>query len=140
MVVKSSKRITLSFGVESRCDEIKLAAPEAQVLMGMKVEELSVLEATRSVCMQGNANVVSVELLTTEATWSMQGGDANVVSIKLQAAEAAWSIQGGDANVVVVQIHGGHGLRRAVGQELCHGGRSRAITFSTSTTRAAKSA
>ena len=26
----------------------------------------------------------------------------------------------GDANVV--QIHGGHGLKRAVGQELCHGG------------------
>ena len=52
--------------VESRCDEIKLAAPEAKVLMGMKVEVLIVLEATRSMCMQGgNANVVSLELRVT---------------------------------------------------------------------------
>ena len=80
---------------------------------------------------------VLVVLLESMCT---QGGNANVASIELQAAEATWSMQGGDANVVVVQIHGGHGLRRAVGQELCHGGRSRAITFSTSTTRAAKSA
>ena len=96
--------------------------------MGMKVEELSVPEATRSMCMQGNANVVSVELRTTEATWSMRGGDANGISIELQPAEATWSMR--DANVV--QIHGGHGLKRAVGQELCHWGR--VITFSTSTT------
>ena len=102
--------------------------------MGMKVEELSVLEATRSMCMQGNSNVVSVEFRTTEATWSMRGGDANGISIELQPAGATWSMQG-DANVV--QIHGGHGLKRAVGQELCHWGR--VITFSTSTTRATKS-
>ena len=54
----------------------------------------------------------------------MQGGDANVVNIELQAAEATWS---GDANVVFVQIHGGHGLRRAVGHELCHGGRAKLL-------------
>ena len=101
-----------SFKRESRCDEIKLAAPEAKVLMGVKVEVLIVLEATRS----------------------MEGGNANVVGIELRAT---WSMQGGDANVIGVQIQGGHGLRRAVGQELCHGGR--AITFSTSTTRATKS-
>ena len=105
-----------SFKRESRCDEIKLAAPEAKVLMGVKVEVLIVLETARSM-EGGNANVVGIEL---RATWSMQG---------------CW-----DANVIGVQIQGGHGLRRAVGQELCHGGRSRAIAFSTSTTKAAKSA
>ena len=98
-----------SFKRESRCDEIKLAAPEAKVLMGVKVEVLIVLEATRSM-EGGNANVVGIEL---RDTWSMQG--------------CSW-----DANVIGVQIQGGHGLRRAVGQELCHGGR--VITFSTSTT------
>ena len=57
----------------------------------------------------------------------MEGGNANVVGIELRAT---WSMQGcWDANVIGVQIQGGHGLRRAVGQELCHGGR--VITFST---------
>ena len=112
LVARLSKRITLSF----KCDEIKLAAPEAKVQMGVKVEVLIVLLATRS----------------------MQGGNANVVSIELRVVKATWSMPGDAyANVIGVQIQGGHGLRRAVGQELCHGGR--AITFSTSTTRATKS-
>ena len=115
LVARLSKRITLSFKRESRCDEVKLAAPEAKVQMGVKVE---VLLATRS----------------------MQGGNANVVSIELRVVKATWSMPSDAyANVIGVQIQGGHGLRRAVGQELCHGGRSRAITFSTSTTRATKS-
>ena len=84
---------------------------------------------------------VKVEVLISivlKATRSMQGGNANVVSIELRVVKATWSMPGDAyANVIGVQIQGGHGLRRAVGQELCHGGR--AITFSTSTTRATKS-